>query len=407
MGINCCSYAKEPTDITIAKPEKNMELTDQNSLNQNNKIEVQNIPKQIQDLKQSVGYSNSNIIVSSDINTSNNSDINQNNISPLTQKEIDDILNKINYDYQLQGQQKEIINEENNIINIVTPNESIIKQNENIIIENNNLDIEQLLKLQTQNNINNIIIPKQDQNIVMQPNLNQNVLKENNNNNNNTNLQNNQIKNDIQKQNQNVYLQPNQTIYQNIQNQNQKIITQNIPTQNQTAYIQNIQNTPIPNQNKGINLEQKIPNMQSIQNMQNITNELNPQKTKIEVEYKKYFSFQQNEPINNAQNLNIEEILNNQNNQQNNQKINDNNQYIEDLLKNTSSNQNVNTNNNNNINLDVFFGQGDDIKIDDALIDKLFESTGKQTIQSQVQKQNINPNNQAPLIMSFNQNQNL
>lgn len=62
------------------------------------------------------------------------------------------------------------------------------------------------------------------------------------------------------------------------------------------------------------------------------------------------------------------------------------------------------------MNLDVFFTQGDDIKIDDALIDKLFESAGKPAVQSQVQKQNINVNsNQDPLYMSqkFNPNQNL
>lgn len=186
MGINCCSNAKEPTDITITKPEKNMTSTSQNPLHQNNNVKVQNITEQIQDLKQSTDNSNSNIIVPNDLNTLNNSDINQNNnISPLTQKEIDEILNKANYDNQPQVEQKEIINVENknianNINNNVTPLEQKIKQNENIIIQNNDLDIDQLLNSQTQNNTqNNANIPKQEQNIVQQHNLNQNVPKKN------------------------------------------------------------------------------------------------------------------------------------------------------------------------------------------------------------------------------------
>jgi len=358
MGINCCSNAKEPTDITITKPEKNMTSTSQNPLHQNNNVKVQNITEQIQDLKQSTENSNSNIIIPNDLNTLNNSDINQNNnISPLTQKEIDEILNKANYDNQPQVEQKEIINVENknianNINNNVTPLEQKIKQNENIIIQNNDLDIDQLLNSQTQNNTqNNANIPKQEQNIVQQHNLNQNVPKKNIN-----NIDNNKINNNINtipKQNPNAnantYIQPNPNINQNAQNQNKKIITQtvqttqNIPTQNPNLYIQNIQNIPktqILNQNKGnINNYQKISNTQIIQHNQNINNDLlNPQtKTKIEDEIEKYFSSQQNQVINNAQNLNIEELLNNQNNQNTNQnkteKINDNNQYIEDILK--------------------------------------------------------------------------
>ena len=148
-------------------------------------------------------------------------------------------------------------------------------------------------------------------------------------------------------------------------------------------------------------MEQKIPNTQ------NITNNLNPQpKTKIEDEIEKYFSSQQNQVINNSPNLNIEELLKNQNNQNQTENITNNNKYIDDLLKNTTSNQPVS--NNNDINFDVFFNQGGDIKIDDALIDKLFESAGKSAMQSQTQKQNVNVNNQDPLYMSqkFNSNQN-
>ena len=203
MGINCCSNAKEPTDITITKPEKNMTSTSQNPIYQNNQIKVQNITEQIQDLKQSTENSNSNIVIPNEMNTLNsNSETNQNILTPLTQKEIDDILNKVNYDNQPQEQQKEIINLENNNLNInninnnVTPNESKIQPNEKTITENNNLDIEQIQKLRTLNeiNTNEQNIHKQEQKEIIQPNLNlnQNVPKENTNNNinNNINIQN-------------------------------------------------------------------------------------------------------------------------------------------------------------------------------------------------------------------------
>lgn len=428
MGINCCSNAKEPTEITITKPEKNMSSTSQNPISQNNQIKVQNITEQIQDLKQSMENSNSNIIIPNEMNTLNsNSDVNQNNISPLSQKEIDDILNKVNYDNQPQVQQKEIINIEknninNNIINNVTPNVQNIQQiqkNEKIITQNNNSGIDQLLKPQNQNDANNQNIPKQEQKEIIQPNVNQNIPKENININNINiqNIQNGQMKTNIPQQDKNVYIQPIQNITPNIQSQTQKIIaqniqkTQNIPRQNpnvSNVNIQNFQNIPVQNQNKEVYIEQNIPNIQIIQNTQNITNDLNPlTKTKIEEEIEKYFSSQQNQVINDTPNLNIEEILNNQNNKNQNENITDNNKYIEDLLKNNSSNQNVSSN--NNINFDALFTQGEDIKIDDALIDKLFESAGKPVAQSQVQKQNINVNNQVPLYLSqnFNPTQNL
>ena len=428
MGINCCSNAKEPTEITITKPEKNMSSTSQNPISQNNQIKVQNITEQIQDLKQSMENSNSNIIIPNEMNTLNsNSDVNQNNISPLSQKEIDDILNKVNYDNQPQVQQKEIINIEknninNNIINNVTPNVQNIQQiqkNEKIITQNNNSGIDQLLKPQNQNDANNQNIPKQEQKEIIQPNVNQNIPKENININNINiqNIQNDQMKTNIPQQDKNVYIQPIQNITPNIQSQTQKIIaqniqkTQNIPRQNpnvSNVNIQNFQNIPVQNQNKEVYIEQNIPNTQIIQNTQNITNDLNPlTKTKIEEEIEKYFSSQQNQVINDTPNLNIEEILNNQNNKNQNENITDNNKYIEDLLKNNSSNQNVSSN--NNINFDALFTQGEDIKIDDALIDKLFESAGKPVSQSQVQKQNINVNNQVPLYLSqnFNPTQNL
>ena len=431
MGINCCSNAKEPTEITITKPEKNMSSTSQNPISQNNQIKVQNITEQIQDLKQSMENSNSNIIIPNEMNTLNsNSDVNQNNISPLSQKEIDDILNKVNYDNQPQVQQKEIINIEknninNNIINNVTPNVQNIQQiqkNEKIITQNNNSGIDQLLKPQNQNDANNQNIPKQEQKEIIQPNVNQNIPKENININNINiqniqNIQNDQMKTNIPQQDKNVYIQPIQNNSPNIQSQTQKIIaqniqkTQNIPRQNpnvSNVNIQNFQNIPVQNQNKEVYIGQNIPNTQIIQNTQNITNDLNPlTKTKIEEEIEKYFSSQQNQVINDTPNLNIEEILNNQNNKNQNENITDNNKYIEDLLKNNSSNQNVSSN--NNINFDALFTQGEDIKIDDALIDKLFESAGKPVAQSQVQKQNINVNNQVPLYLSqnFNPTQNL
>ena len=104
---------------------------------------------------------------------------------------------------------------------------------------------------------------------------------------------------------------------------------------------------------------------------------------------------------NNNVNININEIVNNQNNQQIN---NETDKYIDELLKKSFTSPSVSTN--SGINLDVFFGQNDNTKIDDALIDKLFESAGKPLIESQSKtNNNLNPQNHLHIPKTTNPNQ--
>ena len=102
MGSSCCSHAKEPKEITITKPEKNM-IT--NNINEKNNA---NNNLQILDLEKSA--KNQNI---SNTNFSQPLDINsfQNTSSPLTQKEIDELLNQAFSN----NNQKEVNNNINNI----------------------------------------------------------------------------------------------------------------------------------------------------------------------------------------------------------------------------------------------------------------------------------------------------
>ena len=159
--------------------------------------------------------------------------------------------------------------------------------------------------------------------------------------------------------------------------------TKNIPNQNiqNIQYVQNIHSIPKQEQNTYIQTPQNVnKNIKINPNIPNNQNVIPQQKIQIEDDIEKYFSSQPN----------------NQNQYEtSNQPIN-NDKYIEELLKGTSSGQTVQTN--NDINLDVFFNQDKDVKIDDALINQLFESAGKPVIQSQPQINQINQNNiQDPL----------
>jgi hypothetical protein len=449
MGINCCSHSNEAPEITITKPEKNMTSTNQNPIaqNQNN---YQNTLEQTEDIKQNKEESIENTIVKFqkesenalvqqlDPNTLINSNDNQNNIMTLSKQEIDNIFNqefknpqnenqplteqqllnnnidiniknvnqieqpKINQNYnvnipdQSQTQNNVAVNNEINI------EELLKQQNQNQPVQNNEINIEELLKLQNQsqpiqNNEINIeeLLKQQNQNQPVQniQNQNQNVYLQNNQIAQNT--QNNQpeiqttIQN-IQKipnQNQNVYIQNNQ-IVQSIEKKQPKIqkINQNIkniPNQNieNIQYVQNIHSIPKQEQNTYIQTPQNVnKNIKINPNIPNNQNVIPQQKIQIEDDIEKYFSSQPN----------------NQNQYEtSNQPIN-NDKYIEELLKGTSSGQTVQTN--NDINLDVFFNQDKDVKIDDALINQLFESAGKPVIQSQPQINQINQNNiQDPL----------
>ena len=118
MGSSCCSKVKEPTEITILKPEKNIRSSNQN---QNNSEQNNTNNFQIIDIEQNGNYQNtlSNISNQFDLNSY------QNNTSPLTQKEIDDILNQAfpnsNSNYQEMNINLNDNNINNNINNNVTP----------------------------------------------------------------------------------------------------------------------------------------------------------------------------------------------------------------------------------------------------------------------------------------------
>ena len=178
--------------------------------------------------------------------------------------------------------------------------------------------------------------------------------------------------------NNNYHANPQQQLINGTINNNIIPTKQNKP-ENKNNLVQN--NRP---NNQDLKNPQKIPSNHNIQN-QNI-NIVNNQVQKEAIQ--------------------INQDKNPQINYMNNNNINTNNdKYIEDLLKNTSSGQNIHTN--SNINLDVFFDQNDNIKIDDALIDKLFESAGKPIFQSTPPPNNINNiNGNDPLYLSQKMNHN-
>ena len=164
MGSSCCSKVKEPTEITILKPEKNIISSNQN---QNNSEQYNNNNLQVIDMEQS--GNNQNILT----NISNQQyNSYQNNTSPLSQKEIDDILNQA---FPNVNNYQDINLNENNINNNVTPSQYQNidlnnlyqnKNNQNIPLEqeierylssqpknekdiNNDLNLEEILKKQS------------------------------------------------------------------------------------------------------------------------------------------------------------------------------------------------------------------------------------------------------------------
>jgi hypothetical protein len=136
MGANCCSHQKEPSEITIIKPEQNIASTSINKTNNNNTNETDNAI-QIIDIEQNNKNQN---IVNNEFNQDFDYNALQNTSTPLSQKEIDDILNQAfkNADY----------NQEINMINNNTPlytQEQIQNQNEG----DQNLNLEEILKKQS------------------------------------------------------------------------------------------------------------------------------------------------------------------------------------------------------------------------------------------------------------------
>ena len=151
---------------------------------------------------------------------------------------------------------------------------------------------------------------------------------------------------------------------------------------------QTIQNIQIDKNIQNIPKEQKVPNTQNILNQNVYMSQV--QNKNLNQNIPNINDIQNNG--NNNVNININEIVNNQNNQQIN---NETDKYIDELLKKSFTSPNVYTN--SDINLDVFFNQNDNTKIDDALIDKLFESAGKPLIESPSKTNNI-LNLQNPVI---------
>jgi hypothetical protein len=173
MGVNCCSYEKEPMEITAIKPEEKIK---EKIINQNNEQNDNKNNIQILDIEQNQNNKN---------NTDNSLSqpyyysVNQSNTSPLSQKEIDDLLNQA------------LNNEDNNI------------NNQNILYTNNaNQDI-----VYTNNNNIDNTIQNQNQNLILE-NLYQNQ-------NNGQNGQNISIENELDKYISSQQRNENQIQYEN------------------------------------------------------------------------------------------------------------------------------------------------------------------------------------------------
>ena len=167
MGASCCSHSKEPPEITIFKPEKN--IIDSNI---NNTGEYYNNNFQIIDLEQNGNNQNQNIITTSNV-SEQPIDINsyQNNSSPLTQKEIDDLLNQALSNPTNSPQINYISNDNNNIIT-TTNNINNIASTE----QYQNIDLNNFYQNQNQNNQNIPLEQEIDKYISNQP-INQNEIQ--------------------------------------------------------------------------------------------------------------------------------------------------------------------------------------------------------------------------------------
>ena len=260
MGANCCSHAKEPPEITILKPEKNMSTTSQNPIINNQKNDVNNNNNNneqivvMQQVKDGTSENFTNIKFEKefenaftqpfDINTLYNSENNSNNPLSFNKKELDDVFNQ-GFRYV----RKSFLVEGNNNLNnnIITENNNI---NNNVITENNNnngINIDEIMNQQNQE-------IQYNQNIQVNDDNNQNI--------------NNQMNEKGQKIEQILYPI----------NQNQ------ITTTTKNIQInQNLENIQQPIQNM-----QNIPNNQNIeivnQNIINQTNETNEANNELDID---------------------------------------------------------------------------------------------------------------------------
>ena len=163
MGVNCCSYEKEPMEITVMKPEEN--INDKIINQKKEQYDTNNI--NILDLEQN---QNKNIIDNS-LNQPYYYSANQSSTSPMSQKEIDDLLNQA---FNNENNNQDIYNNNNNIENLI-PN------------QNENLNLDNLYQNQTNGqNGQNISIEKElDKYISSQQNTENNQIEYQN----NTNLE--------------------------------------------------------------------------------------------------------------------------------------------------------------------------------------------------------------------------
>ena len=164
MGVSCCSHAKEPSEITILKPEKNIISSNNVQTNQNNIINNVNNNPQIVDLEQKSRNQNQNI-TNNTLNQPNDLNSYQNSSSsPLTKKEIDELLNQA---FQNNNNYQDINNTNpNNNINNVTP-------------QYENVDLNKYFQNQNQNEQNVPLEQELEKYITSQPDNKNQINQEN------------------------------------------------------------------------------------------------------------------------------------------------------------------------------------------------------------------------------------
>ena len=439
MGVNCCSHDREPPEITINKPEKNINAQNQNQDNsQANNLVVINPSQYNQTSSNYHSYVNSDLIYhSTEQNipqTANeNADLNKyfttvnSNKEPLayTEKEIQDIFNQA---MKNSGVNENVLNNTNNGQSNIQNNP--IYQNQNYINNLNNQNLQQ----NKNNNINiNYQIPQNQ--IIQQRNQQKQIITQIN-----QNLPQNQQNYVIyqsqhfpQNQQKQIITQINQNLPQNQQKhliyQNQNLL-QNQPKQVLNRPLHQIQNKQIVNGSIPLIQNQNVVQYQNIiRNInQNINQQINPYINQNQIINPNIKNNQQNinqnqKITNNASKsldrnelsgLNIKELFNKNNNDVGRQVNNimyqyqspniegfikhqskANNSNLEELLKQPKNSQSQIV---NDYNLDELFKEGGNKQINDKLLDKLFSlpPQNNQNKNNQIQNQN----NQNPLYLS-------
>ena len=439
MGVNCCSHDREPPEITINKPEKNINAQNQNLDNaQDNNLVVINPSQYNQTSSNNHSYVNSDLIYhSTEQNipqtTNENADLNKyfttdnSNKKPLayTEKEIQDIFNQA---MKNSGVNVNVLNGTNNGQSNIQNNP--IYQNENYI---NNLNNQNLQQNKNKNFNINYQIPQNQ--IIQQRNQQKQIITQFN-----QNLPQNQQNYVIyqsqhfpQNQQKQIITQINQNLPQNQQKhliyQNQNL-PQNQPKQVLNRPLQQIQNKQIVNGSIPLVQNQNVVQYQNIiRNInQNINQQINPYINQNQIINPNIKNNQQNinqnqkitnnisksQEQNELSGLNINELFNKNNNDvgrqvnnimyqyqspniegfiKNQPKANNNN--VEELLKQPQNSQSQII---NDYNFDELFKEGGNKQINDKLIDKLFSLPSPNNLNKNNQIQN--QNNQNTLYLS-------